>query len=136
MLFNALMQRQNISNDSQREEIIGFSRLVKVGPYVFISGTSAIDNTGNIVGINNPYEQAKQIILNIKKSLERIDSDLNDVVRTRIYLVSMKDWKKVAQAHSEFFRDIRPATTILEIKNLIRTEMLVEIEADAIVQNT
>ncbi len=130
------MQRQNISNDSQREEIIGFSRLVKVGPYVFISGTSAIDNTGNIVGINNPYEQAKQIILNIKKSLERIDSDLNDVVRTRIYLVSMKDWKKVAQAHSEFFRDIRPATTILEIKNLIRTEMLVEIEADAIVQNT
>lgn len=130
------MQRQNISNDSQREEIIGFSRLVRVGPYVFISGTSAIDNTGNIVGINNPYEQAKQIILNIKKSLERIDSDLNDVVRTRIYLVSMKDWKKVAQAHSEFFGEIRPATTILEIKNLIRTEMLVEIEADAIVKNT
>ncbi len=127
------MQRQNISNDSSREELIGFSRLVKVGPHVFISGTSAIDNTGNIVGINNPYDQTKQIILNIKKSLERIDASLENVVRTRIYLVSMKDWKKVSQAHSEFFGNIRPATTILEIKRLIRSEMLVEIEADAIV---
>lgn len=130
------MQRQNISNESSREELIGFSRMVKVGPYVFISGTSAIDNTGNIVGVNDPYEQTKQIILNIKKGLERIDAGLENIVRTRIYLVNMNDWKKVAKAHSEFFRDIRPATTILEIKHLMRSEMLVEMEADAIVESS
>lgn len=110
--------------------------MVKVGPYVFISGTSAIDNTGNIVGVNDPYEQTKQIILNIKNGLERIDAGLENVVRTRIYVVNMNDWKKVAKAHSEFFGDIRPATTILEIKHLMRSEMLVEMEADAIVESS
>ncbi|NOJ28659.1 MAG: hypothetical protein DA328_00645 [Nitrososphaeraceae archaeon] len=128
------MQRENISNNSSREDVIGFSRMVKVGPHVFISGTSAIDNTGNIVGVNDPYEQTRQIILNIKKGMERINAGLENIVRTRIYLVSMNDWKKVAKAHSEFFGDIRPATTILEIKHLMRSEMLVEMEADAIVE--
>lgn len=128
------MQRENISNNSSREDVIGFSRMVKVGPHVFISGTSAIDNTGNIVGVNDPYEQTRQIILNIKKGMERINAGLENIVRTRIYLVSMNDWKKVAKAHSEFFGDIRPANTILEIKHLMRSEMLVEMEADAIVE--
>lgn len=130
------MQRENISNNSSREDVIGFSRMVKVGPHVFISGTSAIDNTGNIVGVNDPYEQTRQIILNIKKGMERINAGLENIVRTRIYLVSMNDWKKVAKAHSEFFGDIRPATTILEIKHLMRSEMLVEMEADAIVESS
>ncbi len=128
------MERNNFVSDSPWESIVGYSRLVKCGPHVFISGRASIDEKGNVVGLGNPYLQTKQIIQIIEKSLKMVNANLKDIVRTRIFVTSIEDWESTGKAHSEFFKDIQPATTIVEVKRLIRPDLVVEIEADAILQ--
>jgi len=127
------MQRKNFSSGTRWEPIIGYSRAVKIGPYVHVSGTTATDKAGNIIGIGNPYTQAIQIMKNIQTALQAVDATLKDVVRTRIYVTDINNWKKIGQAHLEFFKGINPACTLVEVSRLISPETLVEIEADAII---
>jgi enamine deaminase RidA (YjgF/YER057c/UK114 family) len=128
-----MASRKNISTETPWEPIFGYSRVVRVGPYVYVSGTTAIDKSGNIIGIGNPYMQSIQIIKNIQRALQRVDVSLNNVVRARIYTTNINNWEKIGQAHLEFFREIRPACTLVEVSHLISPEILVEMEADAIV---
>lgn len=127
------MQRKNYSSETRWESIVGYSRAVKIGPYVHVSGTTATDKAGNIVGIGNPYTQAIQIIKNIQTALQAVDATLKDVVRTRIYVTDINNWEKIGQAHLEFFKGINPACTLVEVSHLISPEILVEIEVDAII---
>ncbi len=127
------MERQNISSGAPWELIVGYSRAVLMGSNIYISGTTAIDETGNIVGENDAYEQTKQIIKNIEIVLRKINASLSDVVRTRIFVTDIQDWKKIGKAHQEAFGDILPATTMVEVRRLIRPEFRVEMEADAVV---
>jgi enamine deaminase RidA (YjgF/YER057c/UK114 family) len=127
------VSRKNISTETPWEQIFGYSRIVRIGPYVYVSGTTATDKSGNVVGIGNPYMQSIQIIINIQTALQRVDASLTDIVRTRIYTTNIIYWEKIGQAHLEFFKEIRPACTLVEVSHLISPEILVEIEADAIV---
>ena len=114
------------------EPIAGYSRVVRVGPHVYVAGTTATDADGNVVGVGDPYSQTKQTIQNIEKALASVGARLTDVVRTRMYVVDISRWEAVARAHGEVFGDIRPVTAMVEVSRLIAPEMLVEIEADAV----
>lgn len=128
-----MIRRINISSGAKWEDIIGYSRAVKVGNVIEVAGTTAVDEEGKTIGVNDPYEQTKFIFLKIEKALTSAGASLKDVVRTRMFVTDISKWEEIGRAHGEFFREIKPAASMIEVKGLISPDLLVEIEVTAII---
>ena len=122
-----------MSSGTPWELSVGYSRAVRSGQFVFVEGTTAADAQGNVVGVGDAYAQTKYILQKIEDSLRKAGATMKDVTRTRMFVTNIADWEKIGKAHGEFFKDVRPAATMVEVKSLMRKEMLVEIEADALI---
>ena len=129
------MKRVLVSNGNPMETVVGFCRAVRVGPYISVGGTAPVDSEGMTVGVGDPAAQARRCLEIIKEALEKAGSGLVDVVRTRVILTNIDDWKKVIEVRAEYFRDIRPVDTIMQVSRFVNPEWLVEIEADAVVSD-
>jgi enamine deaminase RidA (YjgF/YER057c/UK114 family) len=128
-----MSKRVNISSGAKWEDIVGYSRAVRTGNVIEVAGTTAVDERGEIAGLNNPYEQTKYILAKIEKALIEAGASMKDVVRTRMFVTDISKWEEIGRAHGEFFREIKPAASMIEVKGLINPDLLVEIEVTAIV---
>ena len=134
MLFRSRMpRRQTVTSGTPWEPVVGYARAVRLGNVIYVSGTTATDDSGAVVGRGDPYAQTRQALRNIERALVAAGAAMSDVVRTRVFVINIDQWKEIGRAHGEVFAAIRPATTMVEVRRLIDPDMLVEIEAEAVI---